>query len=349
MNNERKNSIKFQNSVNGSPCKIFIFDDIGWWDGYQQSDMKWDLDNANGAPVEVHISSGGGFVSDGIAIYNMLLQYEGSVTTYCDSIAASIASVIFMAGDERIIAKNGALMTHKPMAGTYGNSDDARSFLQEMEFFDKIVADSYERSGLDEEGRMALIGEEDRWINADEAVELGLATQVREGLQAVASVDLDKFDAPKWVKTAVFASAGKSKKTNSNPLNKPGTTNEGGDPPQQAESVDMDTISVADHESQMSEAVAAASKEATERFGKIMDLDNAKGREDLARELANVNSMTVEDVDKALAASPKNPEKKPAENELVDELDGLDLEDSQVDSETQSRASRAAARAKNRR
>lgn len=73
--------------------------------------------------IEVHINSSGGAVSEGLAIYNVLKNSKAKVTTYCDGFACSAASVVFMAGDERVMNGASLLMIHN--AWTYGQGNAA--------------------------------------------------------------------------------------------------------------------------------------------------------------------------------------------------------------------------------
>jgi len=77
---------------------ILLFDEIGGW-GTTPDMIARELDFANGEDIEIRVNSGGGDVFDGIAIYNFLKNYKGSVSVVVDGIAASIASIIALAGD----------------------------------------------------------------------------------------------------------------------------------------------------------------------------------------------------------------------------------------------------------
>ncbi|WP_330594436.1 Clp protease ClpP, partial [Clostridioides difficile] len=70
--------------------------------------------------MNIYINSGGGSVFAGMAIYNMLKRHEGFKTVYVDGIAASIASVIALAGDRVVIPQNAYFMIHKPWIGLCG-------------------------------------------------------------------------------------------------------------------------------------------------------------------------------------------------------------------------------------
>src|SRR5688572_19899908 len=76
--------------------------------------------------ITVHINSGGGFAFDGIAISNALKAYDGKVTTVNDAFAASAASIIFMAGEERLMSDGSILMIHNAAGFTIGTAKDHR-------------------------------------------------------------------------------------------------------------------------------------------------------------------------------------------------------------------------------
>ncbi|WP_188348538.1 head maturation protease, ClpP-related [Agrobacterium rosae] len=128
--------------------------------------------------VTVRINSGGGYLDDGIAIYNALAVHKGKVTVIVDAMAASSASIIVMAGEDRIMRKGAMLMIHEPSSAIWGTADD-------MERFAKVVDKQAENmvgiyadvSGEDVDVIRADMKAE-LWMNADEAVERGFATAV---------------------------------------------------------------------------------------------------------------------------------------------------------------------------
>ena len=76
--------------------------------------------------IDLHINSPGGSVFDGLTIYNLLKQHPATVTTYIDGLAASIASVIALAGDRVIMADNALFMIHQPSGAVVGTASDMR-------------------------------------------------------------------------------------------------------------------------------------------------------------------------------------------------------------------------------
>ena len=95
-------------------AEISIYDEIGFW-GVSAASFAQDLKDCGNSlkQINLHIHSPGGDVFDGIAIYNLLKNHPANVTVYIDGLAASMASVIAMAGNEVIMPENAMMMIHK--------------------------------------------------------------------------------------------------------------------------------------------------------------------------------------------------------------------------------------------
>lgn len=132
---------------------ISIFDVIGadfWGDGVTASRIAGALRSMNGGAVTVNINSPGGDMFEGLAIYNLLREYEGKVTVKVLGLAASAASIIAMAGDEVQIGRGAFLMIHNCWVYAMGNRHDLAQIAADMAPFDKAMSDIYQaRSGLD--------------------------------------------------------------------------------------------------------------------------------------------------------------------------------------------------------
>lgn len=143
--------------------------------------------------INLHINSPGGSVFEGIAIYNMLKQHKATVNTYVDGLAASIASVIAMAGDTIFMPRNAMLMIHNPWTMAVGNASDLRKQADELDTITKSSVVTYlNKAGdkLDEETLKQLMDEE-TWLTADESIGYGLADEVLEPNSAVACLNGD--------------------------------------------------------------------------------------------------------------------------------------------------------------
>ena len=125
-------SIEIKNQTENTADLCFFGDinseSLGEWQKYYPedkapSDVQDFLDQLeNVSKINVHINSGGGSVFGGIAIYNILLRYDAEITVYVEGLAASIASVIAMAGDKIVIPSNAQMMIHKPSSIAWGDA-----------------------------------------------------------------------------------------------------------------------------------------------------------------------------------------------------------------------------------
>ncbi len=137
--------------------------------------------------INVYINSYGGEVAEGLAIYNALKRHKAKVTTYCDGFAASIASVIFMAGDERIMSESSLLMIHNAWTWAQGNAEQLRKQAEDLEKITQASVIAYKaHSSLSEEEIKALMDAE-TWILPTEALGYGFATKIEETEKTAAS------------------------------------------------------------------------------------------------------------------------------------------------------------------
>lgn len=166
--------------TSGDTADLYIFGDITSWcwdekdkDAYSIVKELADLTVNN---VNVHINSYGGDVAEGLAIHNVLKNSEKKITTYCDGFACSAASVIFMAGNERIINEASLLMIHNAWTWAAGDANEFRKQADDLEKITQASVNAYmARVNLSEEELKDLMDKE-TWITAEEAVEWGFAT-----------------------------------------------------------------------------------------------------------------------------------------------------------------------------
>lgn len=160
---------------------ISVFDVIGadWYgEGVTASRIAGALRAIGGADVTVNINSPGGDMFEGLAIYNLLREYEGKVTVKVLGLAASAASIIAMAGDEVQIGRGAFLMIHNCWVCAMGNRHDLAQVAADMEPFDKAMNDIYgARTGLSAEAIEAMMNAE-TYIGGSDAVEKGFADRL---------------------------------------------------------------------------------------------------------------------------------------------------------------------------
>lgn len=178
--------------------KIYIYDSIGG-EGIVALDIVKELSDADGE-ISVHINSGGGSVSQGIAIYNALKEYDGDVHVRVDGLAASIASVIAMAGDTVTMAEGSLLMVHMPWTSIAGNASELRKEAEVLDQHMETLIDIYESNSPLSRSEIEAMLAEETWLTAEEAYELGMVTDIAGPLKQAASVNIDMFNnAPNYL------------------------------------------------------------------------------------------------------------------------------------------------------
>lgn len=162
---------------------INIYGDITSWPWLEgdvsASNLSKQLDSlADVTEIHVYINSYGGEVAEGLAIYNALKRHNAKVKTFCDGFACSIASVIFMAGDERIMNDASLLMIHNAWTWAEGNAAELRKQADDLEKITQASVNAYmAHSSLSEEEIKALMDAES-WILPEEALSYGFATSI---------------------------------------------------------------------------------------------------------------------------------------------------------------------------
>lgn len=130
--------------------------------------------------IHVFINSTGGSVAEGVAIYNVLKTHHAKVYTYDSGFACSAASVVFMAGDERIMYTSSVLMIHNAWTYVQGNAAELRKQAENLETITQLAINAYmEKVSMQEEEIKALMDNE-TWILPEKAKEYGFATKIYE-------------------------------------------------------------------------------------------------------------------------------------------------------------------------
>ena len=176
-------------------AEVYVYDEIGAW-GLTAKQFVADLGKIKAKNINLHLNTPGGDVFDGIAIHNALRAHSASVNVTVDGLAASIGSVIAMAGDTITMAKHSTMMIHDPYGGCLGNCDDMMQMGMVLDKLGGTIAEVYaERTKklpmtpkkmppTPEDWRKMMKAE--TWMSASEAVALGLADDI-EGDEAGSS------------------------------------------------------------------------------------------------------------------------------------------------------------------
>jgi len=184
---------RIENAAAPSTTDVFIFDEIGWF-GITASDFISELIAIDTDSITLHLNSPGGEVFDGIAIYSTLRQHAAKVHVIIDGLAASIASVIAMAGDTITITPHGSMMVHDGMGMAIGNAAEHREMADLLDKISDNIAAVYQgrAGGTVEEWRETMRAT--TWFTAEEALAAGLVDFINESAPSHLDGDGDSFE-----------------------------------------------------------------------------------------------------------------------------------------------------------
>lgn len=207
---------KIKNSTVGELILYGEISDVSWWgDEVTPKQMNDELTALGDVTdINVHINSIGGDVFAGLSINAMLTRHKATITVYIDGVAASIASIIAMAGDKIIMPTGSMMMIHNPKSGCWGDAGDMRGLADVLDKVrDSLVAVYAAKTGLTADELIPLLDAE-TWMSAEDAVAQGFADEVesrtiaasmKAGKAFVNGIEMDwaKFaKAPKLIEAA---------------------------------------------------------------------------------------------------------------------------------------------------
>ena len=176
----------------GASTDVYIFDEIGMW-GVTAQNFISDIKDLKDTPINLRINSLGGDVFDGLAIYNVIKKRTAKTTVYIEGIAASIATIIALGADEVIMSENSLFMIHNASGGAMGESKDLQKTAQVLDKITRQLAEVYEsKTGLSQETIQDMMDEE-TWLNAQEAFDLGFIDTISDAIKIAAKYDVSKF------------------------------------------------------------------------------------------------------------------------------------------------------------
>mgnify|MGYP003654072712 FL=1 len=158
--------------------EIQIYDVIGqdmFGEGVTAKGIKAELDAIESGDLTVRINSAGGDVFEGLAIFNLLKEFDGKVTVKVDGYAASIASVIAMAGDEVIMGQGAMFMLHNPYTFSMGDAEELRAQALVLDEVRDSLISTYKTRVSASEDELKTILDAETWFGADESKAFGLA------------------------------------------------------------------------------------------------------------------------------------------------------------------------------
>ncbi len=171
-------------------AEIWIYEMIGedFWtgSGVTAKNFQKELAEIKASQIDLHINSPGGVVFDGITIYNLIKQHPAKVTTYIDGLAASIASVIALAGDKVIMAENALFMIRNPTGLAMGTATDMRSLADVLDKIAGTMVVTYVGKSKKPEAEIKTMLDAETWMTADEALEAGFIDEISEEMDMAA-------------------------------------------------------------------------------------------------------------------------------------------------------------------
>ena len=168
-------------------AEVCIYEEIGSY-GITAKAFLDEIKNIGNRKITLRINSPGGEVFEGLAIYNRLREHPGGVEVKIDGIAASMASVIAMAGAPVTMAANALLMVHNPSGLCVGNSADMRELADMLDKVRGSLTGAYERKTGKSAEEICAMMDAETWLNADEALAAGFCDEITGELKLAASV-----------------------------------------------------------------------------------------------------------------------------------------------------------------
>lgn len=174
-------------------AEIYIYEPIGepgYFDaGVTATAFRQDLtDLGKVSKITCHINSPGGSVFDGLTIYNLLAAHPAKVTMCIDGLAASIASVIAMAGDDIEIADNATMMIHDAWGMCMGNAVEMRKQADVLQAQSENIANIYVKRSNTKLATIRDLMEKETWLLSEDCVKYGLADRVVNNMKPMACV-----------------------------------------------------------------------------------------------------------------------------------------------------------------
>jgi ATP-dependent protease ClpP protease subunit len=177
---EAQSWYRITNAADPDEAEVMLYDEVGGWYGATADQFIADLRGITSPNLRVRVNSPGGSVFEGIAIANALRSHPANVTVQVDGIAASIASVIAMAGDRIEMAPNTMMMIHDASGVCLGNASDMEEMAELLDLISDNIADAYasRAGGTRDEWRERMRAE--TWYLPEDAVTAGLADEATQ-------------------------------------------------------------------------------------------------------------------------------------------------------------------------
>lgn len=188
----KKNWYNISGKASDGIVDIYIFDEIGAYGLNAQSFID-EIKPFKNSALNIHINCVGGDVFDGMAIYNVIKKRTAETTVYIEGIAASMGSVIALAADNVVMAENSLFMIHNAWGGAMGEAKEMKKTAKLLDKISGEIADIYVKKTNLPYNKVQEMMDEETWLNADEAYELGFIDSISDAIKVAAKYDVSKF------------------------------------------------------------------------------------------------------------------------------------------------------------
>ncbi|WP_010545221.1 ClpP-like prohead protease/major capsid protein fusion protein [Sphingomonas elodea] len=205
-------------------AEILIYGIVGdSWDGLDANTLVSAISGSEG-DLDIRINSPGGYVMEGLAIFNAIAREKAKgrkVTTHVDGLAASMGSVLAMAGNEIVMADNALMMIHNPWDCACGDANELRRKADQLDVLrDQLVGIYARQTGLTADELIPMLDAE-TWLTADLALAQGFITSIVTAERAVAACNVQKFGFRKAPESPLIAAAAMARTTGTAPAAPP--------------------------------------------------------------------------------------------------------------------------------
>lgn len=183
-------------NMSNDEADVFVFDEVTSW-GVSAQDFAKDFQELLASKpkrINLHINSPGGNVSDGVAIHNTIKRATMPVESFIEGWAASIATVIALAGDPVNMSANSMFMIHDPSGFVLGGAEEMRKTAKILDAVKQTILNTYVSKTGKEREELSQKMTDETWFTAQEAVGFGFADAITDEVELVARFDPSKFE-----------------------------------------------------------------------------------------------------------------------------------------------------------
>jgi len=170
---------KIENKADENEATVYIYDEIGWFGIMAETFVK-EMETIKAKTVHIRLNTPGGDVFDGTAIANAIKQHKSKTIIHIDGLAASIGSIIALAGDEIHMAENAFFMFHEAWSFVIGNASNMRDEADLLDKIDGVLAKTYAKKTGKEVNEIKDLMSAETWLTAEEALEMGMIDSIEE-------------------------------------------------------------------------------------------------------------------------------------------------------------------------